>query len=149
VDEAVGELRARLDIIELEAEYARAWDSKDADGWAAVFTEDGIFEIAPSGDRPATRVSGRADLSGYCAEFTAHTSGLHFMHLPTLTIEGERACGRLQFEFRFQRREPGESVAGSTAGYYLVRYRRTDEGWRIEHRLEKALQRDNRTYYEA
>jgi hypothetical protein len=43
------EVEARLEIINLEAEYARSWDVGDANGWASVFTENGTFEMAPVG----------------------------------------------------------------------------------------------------
>jgi 3-phenylpropionate/cinnamic acid dioxygenase small subunit len=45
------EAEARLAIMDLEAEYARAWDAGDAEGWAAVFTEDGVFDMAGVGNQ--------------------------------------------------------------------------------------------------
>ena len=31
----------RLAILQLEADYARTWDTRDAAGWAGLFTDDG------------------------------------------------------------------------------------------------------------
>jgi 3-phenylpropionate/cinnamic acid dioxygenase small subunit len=45
------EAEARLAIMDLDAEYARAWDAGDAEGWAAVFTEDGVFDMAGVGNQ--------------------------------------------------------------------------------------------------
>ena len=142
------ELEARLAIIELEATYARAWDLGDGDRWAAVFSEDGVFEIAPAGDRPGSSVQGRERLSAYCREFNAHTSGVHLMHLPAIRFEGDRAYGGLAFEYRFVRRLPTpETISGTTAGHYEVTYVRLATGWCMTHRLEKPIVRDNRSFF--
>ena len=67
----------RLEIIDLEAEYSRAWDSGDAKGWADVFTPDGVFEIIKSGDQPTRLVTGTKELAGFCAEVSEYYQGLH------------------------------------------------------------------------
>jgi hypothetical protein len=141
-------LEARLAIIQLEAEYARSWDFGDGEAWAGLFTDDGVFEIGPVGDRPCTQVKGSVELATYCRAFSAHTSGLHLMHLPRLVIEGDQAKGDLYFEFRFQRSlEPPESILGTTTGYYEIDYRLTPKGWRMLRRVEHPVARDNRTFY--
>ncbi|MBO0730862.1 MAG: nuclear transport factor 2 family protein, partial [Acidimicrobiaceae bacterium] len=50
------QLEARLRAVEdrvaienLEGRYARTWDTGDATGWAAVFTEDGEWEAKAAG----------------------------------------------------------------------------------------------------
>lgn len=40
------DLQARLDLHELLARYCHRVDHGDADGWAALFTSDGVFEVA-------------------------------------------------------------------------------------------------------
>ena len=32
-----------LSILNLEGEYARRWDTQDAEGWAALFSDRGVF----------------------------------------------------------------------------------------------------------
>jgi SnoaL-like domain len=146
--ERVAGLEATLAVFRLEARYARSWDTGDGDAWAGLFTEEGAFEIAAVGDRPASQVAGREELAAYCRSFNGHTAGIHLMHLPEVTVDGDRARAGIYFEFRFLRTlQPPETISGTTAGYYEVRYRLTPAGWRIEHRLEKPIVRDNRILY--
>jgi hypothetical protein len=140
----VRDLEATLEIIRLEAEYARTWDTADCDGWAAVFSDHGVFEIVAVGGRPASRVSGRASLTDYCREFNATTRGIHLLHLPRISVAGDTARADLYFEYRYVRiQAPLETIAGITAGHYEVTYRRFLESWRMEHRIEKPIIRDN------
>ncbi|CAN7378298.1 nuclear transport factor 2 family protein [Aminobacter sp. LjRoot7] len=131
---------AMLDIIALEARYARAWDSGDGAAWADVFTADGVFEIAAVGDRPAQKVEGRDQLAAFCLDFTSKYSGVHVPGLPLLDIDSDKATGHLHFQFvAIGRLAPNHTMSRTACGQYDVRYRRTDEGWRMAHRLEKAF----------
>ena len=44
-------LRDQMDILEVIARYSYAYDGRDADAFAHLFTEDGLFEVIPSGGR--------------------------------------------------------------------------------------------------
>ncbi len=136
----LAEAEARLAIMDLEAEYARSWDAGDGDGWAAVFTQDGVFDMAQVGGQPPRVVIGRENLASFCREIDATYKGLHFLHLPRLRIAGNDAYGRLHFEWigllSPNSRHNGQQRA---AGYYDVKYRRVSGQWRICHRLEKAI----------
>ena len=148
LEKRVRSLEANLEIIHLEALYARTWDTGDGAAWAGLFSEDGIFEIAAVGERPGSKVSGRTDLDAYCRAFNAHTAGIHLMHIPQVTVSEDAAEGGLYFEYRFLRRlDPPETISGTTAGYYEVRYRRSAAGWRIVHRLERPVVRDHRSFF--
>lgn len=133
-------IEARMKIMDLEAEYARSWDAADADGWADVFTSDGIFEIGPVGDQPARLQQGAAELADFCREVSAFYRGLHFMHLPRLNIDGDVAYGRLHFEW-IGLYNPHERHRGrrDAAGYYDVTYRVERGRWRIARRFEKQI----------
>src|SRR6476659_5685998 len=51
----------KLAIQEVIAKYSHTYDSKDADGFAQLFVEDGIFEIVVRGQPdPIVRLSSRA-----------------------------------------------------------------------------------------
>ena len=130
----------RLEIIDLEAEYSRAWDSGDTDGWADVFTPDGVFEITKSGDQPTRLVTGTEELAGFCAEVSEYYQGLHFNTAPRLRVDGDMAWGQVHFQwigiFRPGARHSGQRHA---AGYYQVTYRRLEIGWRIERRVETQI----------
>lgn len=142
IEERLARAEATLEIFALEGEYARAWDTGDAAGWADVFTADGVFEMVAAGGVPGTVVRGTAALRDFCTTFTATTAGLHLMHLPQVKVAGDTAEGRLHFEFiGLTRAAPNHTARRHTTGYYIIRYRRTAAGWRIEHRLEKAVAR--------
>jgi hypothetical protein len=131
---------AMLDIIALEARYARAWDSGDGKAWSDVFTADGVFEIAAVGDRPPLKVEGRDQLSAFCTDFTSKFSGVHVPGLPLLEIDGDEATGHLHFQFvAIGRIAANHTMSRTACGQYDVRYRRSEEGWRMVHRLEKAF----------
>ncbi len=59
------------------------------------------------------------------------------MHVPSLSIDGTQAQGWLHFEFRARH---GDELL-YVAGVYKVSYRQLEGGWRMQHRLEQAVQR--------
>lgn len=136
----LAEVEARLALMDLEAEYARSWDAGDADGWAALFTSDGVFDMAAVGAQERQIITGSAQLSAFCQNIDAFYKGLHFMHLPRIQITGDTAYSRLHFQwtglFGPNAKYNGQRNA---AGYYDVTYHRVNDRWRIKHRLEKAV----------
>jgi uncharacterized protein (TIGR02246 family) len=129
------------EIASLEGEYARAWDAADSEGWAAVFTEDGVFEVPGVGGRPLQRFDGRAALRELCERYNAKYEGLHLMHVPRLAVNGDDdATARLHFEFAASSR-PGitPSVRLQNNGYYDVNYRRVDGRWLMALRVETTV----------
>lgn len=140
IEARLAEVECRLEIMDLEAEYARSWDAADSEAWAAVFTSDGVFEASPVGSQPVCLQRGRLELSAFCREVSAHYRGLHYMHLPRITIDGAVAYGRLHFEW-VGLYNPRENYRGrrDAAGYYDVTYRKENGRWLIAHRLEKQI----------
>ena len=140
IEARLADAEARLAIMDLEAEYARSWDAGDGDGWAAVFTEDGVFDMAEVGSQVRRVVTGTAELAAFCQEVDSFYKGLHFMHLPRIKLSGDIACSRVHFQwiglFSPNNRYNGQRQA---AGYYDVTYRRIGGRWRMQHRLEKAI----------
>ncbi|MSQ25413.1 MAG: nuclear transport factor 2 family protein [Dehalococcoidia bacterium] len=148
LEKRLAEVEARLAIIDLEATYARVWDTGDADGWADVFTSDGIFEIVELPDRPGRAVKGRAALAAFCREVNAATTGMHMMHLPRLTVRGNKASGGLYFDFwRVARASSEQTVQGRSSGHYDVTYAKTAKGWRMQKRVERPIVRTNDAFY--
>ncbi|MDD3797558.1 MAG: nuclear transport factor 2 family protein [Novosphingobium sp.] len=131
---------ARLAIMALEAEYARSWDAGDARAWAALFTADGVFDMAAVGANPRSVMRGTAELEGFCRQVDSIYRGLHFMHLPWLDIGEETARGRLHFQWiGLQHAGAGHFGRRDASGYYDVTYALADGEWKIRHRLEKAI----------
>ncbi|WOK37094.1 nuclear transport factor 2 family protein [Sphingomonas sp. C3-2] len=140
IEARLAEVEARLEIMDLEAEYARSWDAADPEGWAEVFTSDGVFEMSPVGIQPNRLQRGHIELAAFCRETSTHYRGLHYMHLPRLSINGDVAYARLHFEW-IGLYNPRENYRGrrDAAGYYDVTYRKENGRWRMAHRLEKQI----------
>jgi len=134
-------VEAKLALMDLEAEYARSWDAADGEAWARLFTSEGVFDMAAVGHQPQAVYRGRSELRRFCEEVSAVYAGLHFMHLPKIVVDGDRARSRIHFEWTGVI-HPGKGHSGrrTALGYYDVDYQhsRTD-GWRIARRLEKAV----------
>ncbi|WKL18113.1 nuclear transport factor 2 family protein [Comamonas testosteroni] len=141
---------ARLEIMDLEAEYARAWDAGDAVGWAAVFTEDGVFDLAAVGQGPRLVHTGREELQAFCAQVDAFYKGLHFMHLLRLQIDGDTAQARVHFQWQGMFNASVQYFGQRTVlGYYDVRYQRVQGRWLVKHRLEKAVSGVTTEHYDV
>lgn len=139
----------RLALMNLEARYAMTWDSGHASDWAAVFTEDGTFEICQVGDRPRSVFTGREQLARFCGEFTQTTTGVHLPALPYLEIDGDRARGHVNFHFvAIGRLGPAHTVSRTATGHYEVDYERINGEWLIAHRLEKVLESSRSEYFD-
>jgi hypothetical protein len=133
----------RLELMELEGAYAKAFDSRDGGAWAALFTENGIYQSrilanTPPGSVPL--VEGRAALAKFCSEATF--DGIHLLHLPQLTLDGDRATGRVHLHF-LASFPAGERLGyfSSLVGYYDVAYERVDGRWLIRHRITTTFSR--------
>lgn len=142
-------LEDRTAILDLEAAYAITWDTNQPQRWAALFTEDGVFEMLAAGDLPHLSFAGHDALAGFCREINTRWSGLHFMHPPQLEICGDRAQATVFFEYKYLNREAAAHTRqGSASGYYRTTYRRTAAGWRISQRIEKPVMSQNTAFYD-
>jgi ketosteroid isomerase-like protein len=118
----------RAAIHDLYARYAYAFDSADADAWAALFTPDGRF--APPGIDP---VVGTDALHGFVAGRSGEMPGMrHMMANVLVGPDGDGATGRAYFvcyrmggDGRFRMRNFGR---------YEDTFARHDGGWRIANR---------------
>jgi hypothetical protein len=128
------EMQSRLAILNLEGEYARTWDTGDCEGWASLFIEDGLFEMVAVGPYPPGQSQGHQELAGFCQYINDDVSpGLHLIHVPSLTIDGDEAEGWVHFQFL-------SPVFGHVAGVYQVSYVLTEDGWRIKERVEQIVE---------
>jgi uncharacterized protein (TIGR02246 family) len=132
-----------LAILSMDGEYARAWDTGDAAGWAALFTEDGSYETR-MGDRPGTGARGRAQLEEFCRSAVAVTQGIHLCHTPAIEIDGDEARAWMQFEYRAQ---TGARQQMHVVGSYRTVYQRTRDGWRIRSRQSQIMESMRRDFF--
>lgn len=128
----------RLAIIELEGAYARTFDSRNGAAWAALFVPDGIYQARGATPEKGNFVQGHDALAEFCTN--APFDGIHYLHLPQLTVDGDTAQARIHLEFVGLFHTAGNPSV-RMVGYYDVRYARTAEGWRIVHRITSTMTR--------
>ena len=135
------EVTDRLAILQLEAEYARTWDSQDAAGWAACFTDDGAFEMGSvPGGLPAMRFGGRAELTEFCRVGSGRYEGIHLLSAPSLTFDEGGATAWGWVHFSYYDRDRKTDAVRQVVGVYAVTYARDADGtWRMALRREQAV----------
>ena len=130
----------RAAIADVVEQYAARWDAKDAEGFAALFTEDVVFETEVSGERlPHARVEGRAAILAYARKSHAgRLAGIdtrhHMTELVILALEGDRATTENRVRVTHQSEGDAEPRLRVT-GTYRNQWRRTSQGWLIAERI--------------
>jgi ketosteroid isomerase-like protein len=133
-------IEEKLAIHEMIARYAYAYDGQDAEGFARVFAEDGVFEIfAPGETAPSVRLQSRREIRDWATErlrgrvgrFTSrhHQSGIVFDGLTS-----DSALTRTMVLVTHQDVTGASSPRPTSSGVYRDQWRKTDEGWRLVHR---------------
>jgi len=138
-------LADKLAIQEVIARYSYTYDAQDAEGFAALFTEDAVWErYAWGATHPEMRLVSRAAIRTWAAQrlherrgrFTSrhYQSGVLFEALTS-----EAAQTRTMVLITHQGMT--ETAARLTAsGVYYDQWRKTQEGWQLAHRI---LRRDS------
>lgn len=127
---AVSNFADWLEICNLKARYCRCLDTKDWDGYAAVYAADAVLDTSPSG---GLRVEGRDALVAYVrSSISEDTITTHHVHAPEITIEGECATGIWAMQDR-NIWPNGRKLLGF--GHYHERYVRVGGAWRIAESL--------------
>ncbi len=116
-------LADRAEITDLFAAYASCVDDKNFTAWQALFTDDGSYGNRPV-PKPLMVEAGQRLLAPFVA--THHMLGQH-----AITLNGDEAHGRCYFTAKHIRAADPAGPSDDVAGWYLVDYRRTAEGWRI------------------
>ena len=129
----------KLAIQEIIAQYSYAYDSKDAEGFAQLFVEDGVFEVFVPGKTTASvRLHSRTEIREWAAQrlharngrFTSrhYQSGILFDELTP-----DSALTRTMVLVTHQ----GVAAAAprpTVSGVYHDQWRKTHAGWRLAHR---------------
>ena len=133
----------KLAIHEMIARYSYAYDSKDAEGFAHVFAETGVFEIfVPGKTIPAVRLQSRKDIREWAAQrlherigqFTSrhYQAGILFDGLT-------RDEARVRVMVLVTRQDATDTQPYvNLTGVYHDRWRKTPDGWRLAHRAAYA-----------
>lgn len=124
-----------LEICNLKARYCRCLDTKDWDGYRAVYADDAILDTSPSG---GLRVEGANAAVAYVrSSISDDTITTHHVHAPEIEIDGDAATGIWAMQDR-NIWPTGRKLLGF--GHYHERYVRVDGAWLI---AESTLTRIN------
>jgi hypothetical protein len=139
----------QLELLALEGIYGYAYDSRQAELWASLFTEDGTYQGRRWASVPSHKqslVQGRANLADFCEKDP--NSGVHYMHMPHFRIDGNVATARVHFQILTHGDdEYGRTQAWAVSGYYDVAYLRTAAGWKIRRRVTTYMLAEQRVLY--
>ena len=132
----------KLAIQEVIARYSYAYDGKDADAFAQLFVEDGVFEvIVPGESSPAVRLSSRAAIREWAAQrhrLNAASQARHYQSNVLFDeLTAETASARTMLLLTRQS-APDTAPLLHLTGVYHDKWRKTPEGWRLVHRAARV-----------
>ena len=141
----IGNLTDRLEIIELEGKYGPNYDAKNGEQWAALFTDDGVYQGRHlQGGTETNYIQGKENLERFCN--SGPNSGIHYLSIPQISINGDLASSKIPFQFQgFRVDFYGNAIHTEVNGYYDVLYRRTNQGWKIQNRITVNFNSSNTT----
>ncbi|MEV4810988.1 nuclear transport factor 2 family protein [Micromonospora avicenniae] len=90
------QLADRLAIRDLVDAYAHLADRRDAQGQAALFSDDArvaVYDGEPDSTEPAQVLTGREDLAAAFGSLRSYDKTTHFNGQSTVTLDGDRATG--------------------------------------------------------
>ena len=126
-------LADRQAIGEQLARYAYAFDSHDAQGWAAIFTDDGVFEVRLGATgQPLFRAQGTEQLREFAR--SAPQMLHHFSNLVFEELSADSASTRAMVVGTWVPPEDG-NPAIYTHGTYEQRWAKAGGTWRLAHQL--------------
>jgi len=122
-----------LAICNLKADYCRLLDTKDWEGWKALFTEDCVVDTTGSG---GSVQHGRERFVASVQQALATARTAHQIHSPQIALDGDTA----RVVWAMQDRVIKDTFALTGYGHYHETYVRTAEGWKIaEQKLTRLI----------
>jgi hypothetical protein len=122
-------------IRNIKALYCYCMDTKDWDGFEAVFTLDAVLDVPAHGpDAPARRLEGRSEIRRFVESHVGDVLTVHQCHTPVIEFESPdvaRVAWAMEDMLRFPDGSPVRTLHGM--GHYFERYRRDGDAWRIAH----------------
>jgi uncharacterized protein (TIGR02246 family) len=115
---------ARNEIAELMQRYAHATDFADREGYALLFTEDGVLDL-PGG----VEHRGREALRNTPKPETLRRR--HYFTTPVLTFTSDTEAQGAGYCLLFTYDVPNSDLKPPGSVDYQTSYRKTPEGWRI------------------
>jgi SnoaL-like domain len=134
------ELDAIEQIKKLKARYFRCMDTKDWDGFQAVFADDASMDTTQEAPNIEV-VVGAPQIRQFVEGSVGPVVTVHHGHMPEIEVTGpDTARGTwAMFDFvEWPASDSGERVGLNGYGHYLEEYAREDGEWRIARiRLER------------
>jgi len=135
-----GEVSNRLAIAEMLAQYSYRWDSKDSQGFAALFTEDASMERRLNGITvDGSLLQGKQAILDYARQ--SHLGRLadrqtrhHFSGLVFLELSEDSAVTENMALITHQTADDQAATIRSS-GIYRNTWEKTAMGWRIKRRI--------------
>ena len=132
--------RDRIEIAEQLAQYSYRWDSKNAEGFSELFTDEAVIERWYDGILVlGSRIVGRRSIFEYAKR--SHEGRLadrqtrhHMSSLIFLELSEKRALTENMALITHQTAESGTPFI-SASGIYRNTWRKTGHGWRIVKRI--------------
>jgi len=132
---ALQALADRLALEELVRRYANAIDTRDFDALDRVFTTDAYIDYRAMGGIDGPYPDVKKWLPQALGSFPAY---MHLVGNGVYEIDGDVASGRIAcFNPMVVPRPDGGSDTMFLGLWYVDRYRRTADGWRITRRVEE------------
>lgn len=134
-----------LEIRHIIAQYSYTFDSRNAEGWSRLFTEDAVWEfIGGLSPEPMIRLEGRDQILAWARmrhgeipeniNSYHHQSGISF---EALTPDTARTRVMVLISAH-DRTETPPRINITLAGVYHDEWRKTSEGWRFSRRILKG-----------
>ena len=134
-------LLAERAIMRALHEYAHAMDYGHEEAWAAVFTDDAVFDVVEVvGGRRVHREEGRGELLQYVANYPKPPHfRKHMVVDPIIDVDpdGERATVAAYWLLLQRHDDNGQPVVVAF-GHYDDRWVKRDGRWRIAHRYAEV-----------
>ena len=134
----------RLDILQKIAEYSHTFDGQDAEGWANLFTEDGIWEmINQDKETPDTHLDGRDAIREWAANNqSSRPAGVRSYHHQSNTsfdkLTSESAQTRTMAVITVHDMSEANSTKGARVlltGVYHDDWVKASDGWYFKKRV--------------
>jgi ketosteroid isomerase-like protein len=128
------EISDRLEIQDLLARYSHAIDRRDWNALDRVFTPDALIDYTSMGGARGTL----PEIKQYLAQALAHFKGFqHLVATTDLTLTGDTALGRTICHNPMIMEVDGADWIFFCGLWYVDKFVRTAEGWRICERIEE------------
>lgn len=134
----LAELEDREAIRDLIARYGMLADAGDAQGAAALWTEDGSYDVGGFGlHRGPLAIAALLESTAHAELMT--TGCAHVMSAPVIELTGDRAIART---YSLVLRHDGGRWEAHRVAANSWQLKRTDKGWRVAERVNRLLDGD-------